>query len=194
VEKVTRIVAGSKKAALALPWLLAAVSALHGELPKPTESQVQAAYLYNFGNFIQWPANTALGSSVSFTICILGEDPFGSSLNAAVADRAVGGRAVVAKHIMNAAEAPSCQILFISSSEDTRLNKILQALNRAAVLTVSDMPAFSDQGGMVQFILKGNRVRFEVDLAAARKAGLTLSSELLKLAARVKGNSAAGGQ
>jgi hypothetical protein len=170
-----------------------AVSSSGGERPKPSESQVQVAYLYNFGKFVQWPADAAGTKSGLFNICVYGQDPFGSTLYATAADGTIGGKRVVAKRIVDAHEAVSCQILFISSSEDTRLNKILDVLNKAAVLTVSDIPQFSQRGGMIQFILEGNRVRFEVDLTATQSAGLTLGSELLRVAAAVKRGPIPGG-
>jgi hypothetical protein len=152
---------------------------------KPTESQVQAAYLYNFGKFVEWPSSAGTGKQ-SFNICVFGQDPFGAILNTTIAGGVIGGRDVVAKRIVDPHEALTCQILFISSSEDAQLDKVLAALNKAAVLTVSDMPKFSERGGMIQFILEGNRVRFQVDLTATQSAGLNLSSELLKVAAAVK--------
>jgi hypothetical protein len=81
-----------------------------------------------------------------------------------------------------------CQILFISSSEAKRLNKIIEALDKSAVLTVSDIPQFSQRRGMIQFVLEENRIRFEVNLTATQRAGLTLSSELLKVATVVRKN------
>jgi hypothetical protein len=178
---------------VAISGLTFVVSSLEGEQPKPTESQVQAAYLYNFGKFVQWPASTAGAQSESFNICIYGQDPFGGILNATVSNQMINGKGVVAKRIGDAREVASCQILFISSSEDARLKQILEALNGAAVLTVSDMPQFSQRGGMIQFILERNRVRFEIDLTATQNAGLSLSSELLRVAAAVKRNPSPGG-
>jgi hypothetical protein len=93
---------------------------------------------------------------------------------------------------MNAREAVNCQTLFVGSTKDTELAKILETLNKVAVLTVSDMPRFTERGGMIQFILEGNRVRFQVNLTAAQNAGLTLSSQLLKLAALVRRNAVPG--
>ncbi|HWF48309.1 MAG TPA: YfiR family protein [Bryobacteraceae bacterium] len=190
-RRLRKLLFGAAVAAISgLPFAVASPS---GERPKPTESQVQVAYLYNFGKFVQWPANSAATKSGLFNICVYGQDPFGSTLNATVADGIIDGKRVVAKHIIDANETLGCQILFISSSEDARLKKILETLNNAAVLTVSDMPRFSQRGGMIQFILEGNRVRFEVDLTATQSAGLALSSELLKVAAAVKRNPSPGG-
>lgn len=168
-------------------FLRAAAALPAAEQPKHTAAQVQAAYLYNFGRFVEWPATAAWTKGSAFTICVFGQDPFGPILLTTIAGGSIGGKAVVTKRISDPAQAAACQILFISSSEEARLGAILEALNKAAVVTVSDMPQFMARGGMIQFVLEGNKVRFEVDLAAARSAGLTLSSELLKVAAAVKG-------
>jgi hypothetical protein len=172
-------------------WLLVAIPTLYAEQPKPTAYQVQAAYLYNFGKFAQWPVATR-AKAETFNVCVFGEDPFGPILNATVAGGTVDGKTVVAKRIVSAPDAVECRILFISLSEDKRLDKILEALNGAAVLTVSDMPRFAERGGMIQFILDENRVRFQVNLTAAQNAGLILSSQLLKLAALVRRSSSPG--
>ena len=153
---------------------------------KPTEYEVKATYLYNFSRFVEWPAKAAQAESASFAICVLGQDPFGPALNAILADETIAGRSVVAKRIPSTQDRVNCRVLFISSSENTRLKQILTTLGDASVLTVSDLPQFTERGGMVQFVLEGNRVRFEVNLAAAEHAGLTLSSELLKVATNVR--------
>jgi hypothetical protein len=159
---------------------------------KPTDYQVKAAYLYNFGRFVEWPAKVAAAKDDSFTVCVLGEDPFGPALDATLAGETMNGKSVVARRISAPEESSNCQILFVSSAEDRRIDKIIGALKKEAVLTVSDMPRFSQRGGMIQFLLEGNRVRFEVNLSAAQRAGLTLSSELLKIATTVRRNSSAG--
>lgn len=172
--------------AAALACALTSIPSLHAQQPKPGEYQVKAAYLYNFGRFIEWPAKVSIAKGDSFTICVLGQDPFGSTLTETLADEAINGRNVVAKRIPGPEDAVNCRILFISSSEGDRLKQILSTLNDASVLTVSDLPLFSRQGGMVQFTMEGNRVRFEVNLARTERAGLTLSSELLKVAVNVR--------
>jgi len=164
--------------------LFAALGALGQK--KPSEYQVEAAYLYNFGRFVEWPSQATAVRTDTFTICVLGQDPFGSSLDAALVGEKIGNRSVVAKRISVARESADCQILFISSSEANRLNKIIEALDKSAVLTVSDIPQFSQQRGMIQFVLEENRIRFEVNLTAAQRAGLALSSELLKVATAVR--------
>ncbi|MGH9351569.1 MAG: YfiR family protein [Terriglobia bacterium] len=110
-----------------------------------------------------------------------------------VAGQTIDGMSVVARRVSTPEQSANCRVLFISSSEDSALNDVLSTLGRSSVLTVSDMPQFIERGGMVGFILQNNRVRFEINLAAAKSAGLTLSSQLLKLAASVKGLDQSGG-
>lgn len=173
-------------AGAAIAWALVAAPGLGAQASKPTEYQVKAAYLYNFGRFIEWPAKGAAAKRDSFAICVLGRDPFGYVLDATVARETIDGMSVVAKRILRPQEAGDCRILFISSSEEAQLKEILAGVDKTGVLTVSDTPRFSRRGGMVEFVLQDNRVRFEVNLTAAEQAGLTLSSQLLKLAVSVR--------
>ena len=172
-------------------WVLLAASSVLGQ-EKPGEYQVKAAYLYNFGRFIQWPAKVTTASTGFFTICILGEDPFGPALDTTLAGETIGNQKVAARRISSLQQPVDCQILFISSSEGKHLNKIIDALGNSAVLTVSDIPQFSQRRGMIQLLMEGNRIRFEVNLAATQRAGLTLSSELLKVATAVRKDSQPG--
>jgi hypothetical protein len=163
-----------------------AIPVLHAQNPRPTDFQVKATYLYNFGRFIEWPRKVAAAQGGSFTVCVLGQDPFGPSLDATLGGETIGGKTVVAKRISSAEESGDCQILYLSLTDDSRLNKIIADLDKKAVLTVSDMSQFVKRGGMIQFVLEGKKVRFEVNLTATQHAGLTLSSELLKVATAVK--------
>jgi hypothetical protein len=176
---------------LALAWALVAAPGLWAQGPKPTDYDVKAVYLYNFGRFVEWPASVT-AKRASFTVCVLGRDPFGPALDATLQGETIGGKSVAAERISNPQEAVRCQIVFVSSAEDSRLNKIIDALDKEAALTVSDMPQFSQRGGMIQFVLEGNKVRFEVNLTAVQRAGLTLSSELLKVATTVRRNPSPG--
>ncbi len=151
-----------------------------------TDSQVKAAYLYNFGKFVTWTGANA-GSEASFEICVLGKDPFGVVLNSTVAGGNIADKQVTAKKISSLQESDHCRIVFISSSEQARLKPILAAAKAGGTLTVSDIPHFADKGGMIEFVPQENKVRFEVNLPATEEAGLILSSELLKVATRVIG-------
>ena len=164
---------------------------------KPQEYEVKAVYLYNFGRFVQWPASPAgspaatqaaapVAADDSFTICVLGRDPFGPVLDATLAGEVIDGRKFVTKRITSTRDGTHCRIIFISSSEAPRIKEILNSLEKSSALTVSEMPDFLNNGGIIQFVLKDNKVRFEVNLVAAGKAGLTISSQLLKVATEIK--------
>ena len=177
-------------AVVVLTWGLISVPALHAQNAKPTDYDVKAAYLYNFGRFVEWPAQvTAASQSGHFTVCVLGQDPFGPSLDTTLAGETIGGKSIVARRISSPQESDDCRVLFLSPTEGGHLKKIVAELDKRAVLTVSDIPQFAQLGGMIQFVLEGKRVRFEVNLAATQRAGLTLSSELLKVATTVRKNS-----
>ena len=163
-----------------------------GQPGSATEYQVKATYLFDFARFVEWPANNAAAHSDAFAICVLGEDPFGTALDSVISGEAIDGKRVVSKRISSPQEALGCRILFISSSEDSRLKETLAVLEKASVLTVSDLPNFSQRGGMIQFVLDQRKVRFEVNVGKATEAGLTLSSDLLKVAVAVRGNSQPG--
>ena len=172
--------------------LLAGIAVCRVAASNPSEYAVKAAYLYNFGRFVEWPRNAPSGQTGDFAICVLGRDPFGTVLDTTISGERIDGKSVVARRIAKAGDAAGCRVLFISSSENKQLKEILSGLGKQSVLTVSDMPQFVDQGGIVQFVLAAERVRFEINLAAAQQAGLNLSSELLKVAADVKGKARAG--
>ena len=174
-------------AALAVVYALPGVTGLRTLGSAPSEYEVKAAYLYNFGRFVEWPAKAPSIRVESFELCVLGKDPFGPALYRTIAGETIGGKYVVARSVASPEDAGDCREVFISSSEARQLGEILPALNEARVLTVSDMPAFTERGGMIQFVSENNRVRFQVNLSATQRAGLTLSSELLKVATKVIG-------
>ncbi len=169
---------------LALAGMLGA--ALGSAQPPPSQTSeysVKAAYLLNFGRFVTWPGASA--ARPALRICVLGQDPFGPLLEATVGGGKVRGRPVLTARVSQPEQTLQCDILFVSSSEAERWSLIREIVQRSPVLTVSDMPNFARQGGMIQFTLEHNRVRFEVNLEAANLAGLALSSDLLKLAVRI---------
>jgi hypothetical protein len=150
------------------------------------EYEVKATYLYNFARFTEWPAQDAGAKDNSFAVCVLGRDPFGPILDTILAGEAIDGKHMVHRRISAVQEAANCRIVFISSSEESRLKETLAVLGRMSALTVSDIRDFSVRGGMIQFVLERDKVRFEVNLQTAGKAGLVLSSELLKVAISVR--------
>jgi hypothetical protein len=176
-----------KSLILALILLLQpGIALLEAQLAKPSEYQVKAAYLSNFGKFVDWPARPQSGRDEPFNICVFGEDPFGRALDAAVEGETIDRAPMVARRIQKPEDATSCRILFIGSTEGSQLQAALAAVGGSNVLTVGESPDFARRGGIVQFVLQGSKVRFEINLAAAQQMGLKLSSELLKLAVAIR--------
>jgi hypothetical protein len=149
----------------------------------PTESQVKAAYLYNFGKFVGWQADRA--SADSFEICVLGKDPFGAVLDATVAGESIGGRKITIEKPPGIEQATGCSVLFVSLSEESRLAPILATAQKMSLLTVSDIPRFVERGGIIGLVAQQGKIRFEVNRSAAERSHLTLSSDLLKVAIKV---------
>ena len=179
------------RAWVSAPLVLAAfavcVHSLHLRAQNPpTDYEVKAAYLYQFGKFVEWPEETLARAGDVFSICTLGLDPFGSLLDETIAARSVQGKKVVAKRLASVNDALNCHILFISSSEQSRLGEILKILQGKNILTVGDMRDFIRQGGMINFQIEQNKVRFEINLRAVEREHLKVSSQLLKVAKLAK--------
>lgn len=146
------------------------------------EYLLKAAFLYNFAKFVEWPTEREGDPGEPLTFCVLGEDPFGPVLETIVADKPVKGRAVVVRRIQGVGAASGCHLVFVSASEQVRLDEVLQALDRSAVLTVSDVEGFAQRGGVIGLFVEANKLRFAVNIEAAKRVGLRISSEMLKLA------------
>jgi hypothetical protein len=144
--------------------------------------QVQAVLMFNFAQFVKWPASAFADGGAPLVIGVLGSNPFNGALEDAVRGESVGGRRLSVKYARRAEDLKGCQMLFISQSEAARIHSILDAFRGSAVLTVSDIPRFCEQGGMINFILESGRVKFAINTRPARSAGLQISSKLLRLA------------
>ena len=151
----------------------------------PTQHEVEAAYLYNFAKFVTWPPTA---KSDVLNVCILGEDPFGATLDQIVDGEQIDGRHLAVRRLADEQTVQQCALLFIGDSESSHLDRDLSVVANRPILTVSDIPGFMQDGGTIEFVLQEDRVRFEVNLNAARKCGIVLSSQLLKVATKVVGN------
>ena len=187
VEAIGRVESARRKFTFrSAVCLVATALLLPANLPaqKPTDYDVKAAYLFNFAKFLRQP-DTSHPSS--FDICVLGHDDFGGALDKLTANEQLNGVPEHTIHVENAVAARRCAIVFISGSEADRLKQDLSDVAGYPVLTVSDVPHFVERGGMIEFETQAKHVRFLVGLDAVTKAGLGLSSELLKVALAVSG-------
>jgi hypothetical protein len=174
--------------------ILLAVAVLGREAPAqtagPSQYDVEAVYLFDFAKFVRWPAEA---EHETIAICVAGQNTYVDTLKKIVAGERIGTRPFEVRAIQKGEEEAGCNILFLDSSVKEHLDELLTASAGKPALTVSDIPGFLDRGGMIQFVLTGNRVRFSVDLRPVARSGISLSSELLKVAANVNGNPAGGG-
>lgn len=151
----------------------------------PTEYEVKAAFLANFGSYVEWPQKVRVEAEHAFEVCVLGLDPFGTTLDNSFQNKKIQGRPVILKRIQTVSAATGCQMIFIKLSDPARLQTVLEALRGRPVLTVADTENFERHGVMINMRLDGNRVRFNINQDAAERAGLKLSSQLLKLATQI---------
>jgi hypothetical protein len=152
-----------------------------------TEYQVKALFLLNFIKYVDWPPNAFAGSNTPITIGLYGQSKLGEALETAVAGKGVGGRTIVIRQVQGADDFSPCHILFVSDSKSSQMRGILDKASALPILTVGEDAAFAQNGGIINFVLKNGNVRLEIDLAAAKKAGLTIRSRLLAVADVVKG-------
>jgi hypothetical protein len=152
----------------------------------PSDYQVKAVFLYQFANFVEWPAKTFAKPDDPLVIGVVGDDPFGVILDETVRDVAVNQRKLVVRRFQRSDDLAQCQILFVSRSEKDRIPQILATVQDKSVLTVSETEKFASSGGIVNFILVEGRVKFEINPEAAERAGLRPSAKLLAVAKVVK--------
>jgi hypothetical protein len=144
------------------------------------EDAVKATYICKFAPFVEWPPSAFGSPSAPITICVTGDDPVSRTVAQAAAGQAAGGRAMAVRQVAAADGRNTCQVVYVSGPDPQRA-ATLDEMRGAPVLTVTDASAGGPKG-IINFVVVENRVRFQVDLALANQAGLTISSKLLSLA------------
>jgi hypothetical protein len=175
---------GKLTLALAL-WLALLLPAGQAAAQGASEVQVKAAYLYQFGGFVEWPPQAFAGPDGAFTIGLIGADEMAAELERIVATRQVQGRQVLVRRVTAGEPLAGLQVLFVGGAHTARLPEILSAAKDAPLLVVSESEQALALGSTINFVAAGNRVRFDVDLAAAGRSRLRISSRLLGVARRV---------
>ncbi len=153
------------------------------------EYLIKAAILFNLAKFATWPDSAFGTADAPVRICVLGRDPFGAALES-LRDKQIGRRNLVITGIAELENAAACHVLFVSASEEDRLVPILDAVSGLPVLTVADIDKFASAGGIVGLTEVDDRSRLEVNIGAANRAGVKLSSKLLRLAETVDSQAA----
>ncbi len=169
-----------------LTMLIMGVTTSGAQTLAPREYQIKAAFLYNFTMFIEWPPEAFPSPSAAIKLCVLGEDPFGDDLEQTIRGKLINGRTVVVQRFQGMQGLDGCHVLFVSTSEQRHLSQILESLKGRSVLTVGEMERFAAAGGMINFTMQEHKVRFEINVDVTQRAGLKLSSQLLKLATIIR--------
>ena len=149
---------------------------------QPGEYEVKAAFLFNFTKFVEWPEGSFDDRQAPIVIGIIGDDPFGESLLRIIAGQKAQGRGILVRKERFGQDLHRCHVLFISASEREHIAEILASVQKASILTVSDITGFAEAGGAMQFVMQENRVRFVVNLDVTTQSKLRVSAKLLSLA------------
>ena len=149
------------------------------------EHEVKAAFLYNFAKFTTWPADKL--ASGTLNVCVIGEDPFGSVLDAMMRDKVVRGVHVNVARYTKPQELTNCHIVFVGISSASQVQEVMQLASKCNFLTVGETTGFAENGGMIGLTIQEGRVQFQINLAPLKRGGLQVSSKLLELAAIVRG-------
>jgi hypothetical protein len=142
---------------------------------------LKAAFLYNFARFAEWPADS-LPSSNQLNLCVIGDQGVSDALEVIIKGRAAEARALTVQPVKADGPLRSCHLLYVSGLDDNRIERLLEILKGAPVLTVGENQRFAQSGGVAQLIVENDRMRFAINVRAARSARLQLSSRLLSLA------------
>lgn len=167
-------------------WALLGPGRLLRADPAPAEHSleypVKAAFLVNFAKFAEWPADSLQAQAPAVSICVLGQDPFGDLLEKTAAGRSVAGRPIVIQRHRDVEGVVACHVLFIAITQCEHLTRIFERVASHPILTVGECEGFARGGGVIGLVVEDNLARFEVNLHAAQRTGLLLSSKLLGVA------------
>lgn len=153
----------------------------HAQTKPALEYQVKAAFLYNFTRFVSWPSSAFSSPTAPFVIGIVRNDPFGSYLEDIIDREKVDEHPIVIQHYDHAKDIGNCHILFIPAGDDNKIKEIIAFTAHQNMLTVSDANRFVNWGGVINFFKDDNKLRVQINIAAAKAAGLEISSKLLKI-------------
>jgi hypothetical protein len=174
-------------AGLTLAAMLVAATAApaHGATgAEAADAALKAAFVYNFAKFTEWPS---LPARTPIVLCVAGDDDVAAVLATTVLGQNIDGHAVEVRLVQDAAAWRACQLLFVAEAETRRSAGGLNGIKTLPILTVSDGKDFSQAGGIIELYVDGGHMRFAINVDAAERTGLRISSRLLGLAKVVRG-------
>ncbi len=158
--------------------VLISASGIGARAQSVEEHDVKAAFMLKLVNFVQWPSEARHDLVIGF----IGADATSDVLQHLASGKAVNGRPIVVRRLAHDGDLKACQVIFVGSSERKNMQSVLERLRGTNVLTVGESDGFGQRGGIVNLLLSGGRIRFEVNPHAAERAHLQISSRLLSLA------------
>jgi len=162
--------------------LLLCLFICHATRAATAEYQLEAVFLFNFTQFVEWPPNAFAHEDSPLSICVLGEDPFGNYLDDIVRGENAGHHPLVVERHRSTDPVEHCHILFFGQSEMENFRRVLQGIKNNSVLTVGGFQGFANNGGIIRFNVIENKLKLRINLNAAHDARLTISSKLLRQA------------
>lgn len=171
---------------LALALMLFAGAATNAAAAPPSEYAVKAAYLSKLGLFIEWPKSVFASPTSPIILCVAGDSPFGDALDKVAEGQRVAEHPIAVRYLKSVSRDDGCGILYLASADAKSVSAALEAVSGTGVLTITDASRLPHGGGIVEFVVQDNRVRFNVDEQAAAQNGITISAHLLGLALSVK--------
>jgi hypothetical protein len=165
----------------------------NAQIAPSREYQIKAVFIFNFLQFVEWPASAFPDKTSPIRIGILGNDHFGSALEETVRGETIHDRPLIVVRSRRAEDLLNCHLVFISESEARGIEAILSQLSPRPILTVSDVNGFARRGGVIAFYPEGKKVRFEINIDTAQRLGLKMSSQLLSLG-KIVGSGSPEGQ
>jgi hypothetical protein len=150
------------------------------------EYQLKAVFLFNFTQFVDWPANAFENAQSPLVIGVIGDNPFGAYLAQTVSGEKINGHPLTVQYYKNEEEIKLCHILFINVNETKKQEQVLESVKGKNMLTVSDHPDFLKQDGMIRFVTNNNKIKLQINIDACRESKMVLSSKLLRLAEIIK--------
>jgi hypothetical protein len=145
------------------------------------EYQLKAGYLYNFTRFVEWPTNAFSRDAAPFSVCIFGEDPFGDLVERTMSQKRVGERRLAITRLRANDDPRGCHLLFFSESHLWQFAKVQAQIGQESVLTVGEGRDFTKRGGVVGMVMDEDRIQLEINVVAAGRARLRISSKLLSI-------------
>lgn len=146
------------------------------------EYKLKGAFVFNFAKFVEWTEGATGKPRTEVRVCVLGDRSVTEVFSKVMQGRNVDGRTVSVERISDLSESQNCSILFVSEEAGVKAEQVRSAARGSRVLTVGESPGFAEQGGMINFVTRESKIRFEVNEGVARQEGIKISSKLLRLA------------